>query len=131
MNTINNNRVQRWKEWLPWGLGVLIVLVGIGTAKQALKRHEIQQEIDAMSQSVTNLQSKNGQLLQLLTYVKSPAHTEEQARLQFGFVKPGEHVAVIPGNVLGANAATRTSGGEAQIPQTNNWKWWSYFFPAQ
>ena len=119
------------RDLLPWFLGVIVVLIGIGTAKQALKRYQIQSEINAMQNSVTDLQTQNGQLLQILSYVKSPAYAEEQARLQFGMAKPGEHLAVIPeGTVLGASttAQTDSDASNAKNNTSNKWQWWNYFF---
>ncbi len=116
---------------MPWLLGVVVVLVGIGMVKQALKRYEIQNEINTMQQSVADLQLKNGQLLQLLSYVKSPTYSEEQQRLQLGLAKPGEHMAVIPeGMVLGASSTGSSSTSTDGTNTTNHWKWWSYFFPT-
>lgn len=118
------------QELLPWGIGLLIVVLGIGVVRQALKRYQVQRQIDAMEQAVDELHTRNGQLAELLTYVKSPAYTEEQARLRFGFGKPGERLAIVPeGSVLGATTTTDPNQTATPNNQPNHWKWWNYFFP--
>ena len=129
--TFKQRMKQYGKELAPWGIGVLIAVVSVGVARQALKRYQIQQQIHGMEQSVSDLQTKNGQLVELLSYVKSPAYTEEQARLRFGFGKPGERLAILPeGSVLGVtNSGDATNGASQPQNIKNHWKWWSYFFP--
>ena len=123
---------QFMKDLAPWGVGVLIVVLAVGVVKQGLKRYAIENEIRGLETSAIDLKAKNGELVDLLDYVKSPAYTEEQARLQFGFAKAGERVAIIPeGIVLGVRAEGNSSSEASTESPPNAHKWWSYFFPSQ
>lgn len=126
------SRIQRYlRDLAPWGIGVLIVVLAIGVVKQGLKRYSIQQEIQQLETDVVDLKTKHGELVDLLEYVKSPAYTEEQARLQFGFAKPGEHVAILPEGVVLGESVNAEGEQATETPDGNQWKWWYYFFPTK
>ena len=84
------------RQWLPWFLTLLLALLSIVVVRQVLRRYTIIQERQSLEAERDHLQQSNQDLLQLLSYIKSPTYTEEQARLRFGLAKEGERLAVIP-----------------------------------
>ena len=129
-------RQREFSAWIPWFLNILIVLLVLGTARQAVKRYSIQQETLAHQQEIASAQSQQRQLQELLEYVKSPIFDEEQARLKFNLAKPGEKLAIIPGLNNQPRGSTRVgeSSGDGSFSDSVNsnfTRWWSYFFKAR
>lgn len=108
---------------------VLLILL-VGTGRQALKHYTIQKEIESVQLAISEMNSKNSELGELLVYVQSPAYTEAQARLRFGYAKPGEKLAIIPeGQVLGTFRFDEE--GNDQSAETDDeplTRWWTHFF---
>jgi hypothetical protein len=118
---------QHFKIFGPWILVIVLVLAGLSAGRQILKKYSIEAEADALKAQIASNDQKNAELANLLQYIQSSAYTEEQARLKFGYAKPGEKLAIVPnGAVLGTT--TDAADSESEDDQTNFAKWWGYFF---
>ncbi|PJE76245.1 hypothetical protein COV04_00645 [Candidatus Uhrbacteria bacterium CG10_big_fil_rev_8_21_14_0_10_48_11] len=115
------------KEQLwPWATGIIIALLIVGNVKLVIKRYQIQKESNALTKQTEELRNDNTDLNKLLEYVRTPAFTEEEARLRFNMTKPGEKVFVVPNGTEQA-----TNSGDAQAPQeptSAGASWWQLFF---
>jgi cell division protein FtsB len=117
---------------------VAIILISLPFAKNTIKQHRINQEINGLKKEIGDLQNKNVDLKNFVSYLSSDQFAEEQARLNLGLKKPGEELTVI--KTEAGNAAVTTSskdsifsipGYEKKInaPKASNpQKWLNYFF---
>ena len=103
---------------------VALAAVGYGVLKSAVRRAEIEREIQALRTEITEHQSKSQELSQLIDYLNSEEYKEREARLQLGLQKPGENVVVIP------NSADTTTKSESQASNSSqaNWRLWINYF---
>ncbi|OHA57623.1 MAG: hypothetical protein A2588_00840 [Candidatus Veblenbacteria bacterium RIFOXYD1_FULL_43_11] len=103
---------------------VALAAVGYGVLKSAVRRAEIEREIQALRTEITEHQSKSQELSQLIDYLNSEEYKEREARLQLGLQKPGENVVVIP------NSTDTTTKSESQASNSSqaNWRLWINYF---
>ena len=106
-------------------LGIaLILLVLFYLGKQWHKKYLIDKEITALHQQISDLEGKNEEILNLITYFETTEFKERQARSLLNLQKPGEYAVALPGDE-GAAASQQ----EAQEKHESNFKlWWNYFF---
>lgn len=127
-------RVGDIRSWIPWLLGILIAVLSMAVAKQAVMWYSIQEQVKSYERELSSVEARRQELQELIKYVQSPGYTEEQARLKFGLAKPGERLAVIPENLSSSfndsNNNSQTIGHESKMfgDGPNYQKWWSYFF---
>jgi len=114
-----------------------IILISFPFAKNTLKQYRINKEISEFKKEIFDLQNKNVDLKNFVSYLESDQFAEEQARLNLGLKKPGEELTVI--KQAGDNLAGTSSGssifnipgyekGEPKAKQFNSKKWLNYFF---
>ncbi|OGL87433.1 hypothetical protein A3I40_00910 [Candidatus Uhrbacteria bacterium RIFCSPLOWO2_02_FULL_48_12] len=127
-------RVGDIRSWIPWLLGILIAVLSMAVAKQAVKWYSIQEQVESYERELASVESRRQELQELIKYVQTPSYTEEQARLKFGLAKPGERLAVIPENLSSSlndsNNNSQIAGSESKMSgaKSNYQKWWLYFF---
>lgn len=116
-------------EWLVWVLGVVVIMLVVGTGKQVVRRYEIEQEKRLLGDDISSLRIKQTELLQLLAYTQSPIYTEEQARLRLNLAHPGERLAILetPTATL-QTESEQTVLAKQQAATPNPTRWWQYFF---
>jgi len=108
---------------------VLIVLISFPLARTVSKRYRIDEEVRDLEKEIVELESRNKDFKELITYLESDQFVEEQARLNLGLKKEGEEVVVI--KEQGENVDTQA--GEDVLDNdiefySNPRKWWYYFF---
>ena len=119
------------------GLAV-IILISFPFAKNTLKRYRINKEISELKKDIFDLQNKNVDLKNFVSYLESDQFAEEQARLSLGLKKPGEELTIIKREV-GDNLASTSSGAtifnipgyekaRPEAEKSNSAKWLNYFF---
>jgi len=112
------------KLFLILGIVVLIFLV-FALGKKFFESREIDNEINTAEADIAKLEARNSELGELLNFVSTDAFLEQEARLKFNLLKPGESVVVIQPN-------GQTPTGEAESRENDNFsnprKWWNYFF---
>lgn len=118
---------------------VVIILISFPLVKNVSRGYKVNQEIKELEKEITNLESKNSNFKDLISYLESDQFVEEQARLKLGLKKEGETVAVIKNGLLNKteNNLEATSSSIFNIPGlskvkpvapiNNPQKWWKYF----
>jgi cell division protein FtsB len=116
---------------------ILIVLISFPFAKNAIKQHKINQEIDDYKRQISSLQNKSLDLKKFVSYLESDQFAEEQARLSLNLKKSGEELTVIksmPGDLASTSGTDQIFdipgyGKDQPKPEVSNpRKWLNYFF---
>ena len=118
---------------------IIIILISFPFAKNAIKQHKINKEINDFKKEIVNLQNKNTDLKKFVSYLESDQFAEEQARLNLNLKKSGEELTVIKIDALGLNLASSSASDQIfnipgrekvePIPEISNpKKWLNYFF---
>jgi cell division protein FtsL len=108
---------------------VLIVLLSFPLARSISKRYQIDKEINDLDREITEVETKNKDLKQLISYLESDQFVEEKARLNLGLKKEGENVVVIKESSL---STSDSIFNQNEIDSSENFsnfkKWCKYFF---
>ncbi|MDO9399487.1 MAG: septum formation initiator family protein [bacterium] len=119
---------------------IIIILISFPLAKNISNRYRINNEIKELEKEITNLENKNSNFKDLVSYLESNQFVEEQARLKLGLKKEGESVVVIKNGLdnKAENNSTAISSSVFNIPGlakanliepiNNLQKWLKYFF---
>ena len=106
-------------------LGVILLLIVLfGLAKGSIKNYQVDSNIKDLQDQISHLDSQNQEFSQLLTYLKSDAYIEQEAKLKLGYKNPGENLVIIPGNELAPQPVAENTDTGTFNPA----KWWGYFF---
>lgn len=139
INWRKNNYFEKFNQKFLTLLGLAaIVLISFPLAKSMVKQYRINKEISGLKKEIGNLQNKNADLKNFVSYLESDQFAEEQARLNLGLKKPGEELTVIKPATGEVSAATSSGATIFSIPgyekarpeakQSNLRKWLNYFF---
>jgi cell division protein FtsL len=109
---------------------IIIVYASFGLAKITYQNYKVNQKIADLEKNIEKIDEDNFELQSKITYYKTNAYKERQAREELNMQKPGEIVVVIP---------TGTQPEKEKIKQKENKKtersnyqaWWDYFFSNQ
>ncbi|MDO8560468.1 MAG: septum formation initiator family protein [bacterium] len=105
----------------------LLGIVGVSYVKDYRRSRALDDELLALRQEVSTLQTRHVELSELIKYFDSEGYAESRARLELGLAKPGEKVIVVPSNTP-IPEASPVGGAQGAAP----WRsWWSYFFSRQ
>ena len=118
-------------ELAPWLGGVVLILLSLVVAKQAVRRYAIERERRSIEQRISELQAQSADLAKVLSYAETKTFTEEQARLRLGVAKSGEQLAIISPPQIGTVTSSLTQAKSSDAPSSsaqNSLKWWQYFF---
>lgn len=117
---------------------VIIILICIPLVKNISNRYRINNEIKELKKEIINLESKNSNFKDLISYLESDQFVEEQARLKLNLKKEGENVVVIENGSSKSEHDLATTSSIFNIPGlakanlteiiNNSQKWWKYFF---
>ena len=117
---------------------LVIIFISIPLAKNVSKNYNINKEVVKLEEEINRLKDKNGELGNMIDYLKSDQFIDEQAKLNLNYKKAGEELVVI--NSKEEQAARASSefkniyniqGLNKQIIEkeiTNPKKWGYYFF---
>jgi len=116
---------------------IIIIFISFPFAKNTLKQYRINKEMNELKQEISDLQNKNVDLKNFVSYLESDQFAEEQARLNLGLKKPGEEEVVIKtstGDTLTSTSSSATmfnitgyDKAKPEIEQSNPKKWLNYF----
>lgn len=113
-------------RFLQFAGSAILILLLFFLAQQLYRKYQINQEIRKLQDDITALESKNADILKMISYLKTSEYKERQARSLLGLQKPGEFAVALPGG-----EDEQTLGAEMTNEQKNNInfiKWWKYFF---
>lgn len=115
----------------------IVILISIPLVKNIKKQLNVNEEISTLNQEIVDLEKRNTELKDLISYLNSDQFTEEQARLNLDYKKEGEKVVIIKGDdTEQANSPALKSvysikglgtDKEAKIESNVN-KWINYFW---
>jgi cell division protein FtsB len=112
---------------------IAIILISFPFTKNAIKQYKINKEINDFKKEILDLQNKNLNLKNFVSYLGSDQFAEEQARLNLNLKKPGEELTVIKISDLASSTAVGPNLIERKIQEANTEvsnpkKWFNYFF---
>jgi cell division protein FtsB len=111
-----------------WGGMVVLVFILFSLGKAALKKHEVDTEIQKLQTQVSSLQNQDTELSGLIQYFKTQNFQERQAREDLGLKKPGETIVAIA-STNATDAPVFSDSAQSNTSQISNpKKWWNYFF---
>ncbi len=136
-------RLFRSRLFLAATLGCLL-LIALAFGRQAVRTHQIEQEIAGLQRQADALSADNTQIDQLQKALQTESYLEREARLKLGLEKPGEHLVVVQDKSADGPAfqgLDQLAGGgapgsaPAAVPAaarvSNPVRWWDYFFNRQ
>ena len=109
---------------------LILILISMPLSKKIGQRYQLNKEIDEFNKEIERMSSNNNDLKNLITYFESQEFTEEEARINLNLKKEGEEVVVIKNKdekVLQTKINTKNNN-ELIKNQSNQIKWWNYFF---
>lgn len=106
-------------------VAVLLLLIFVGSLefKQWQQRKAVNREIDSLKSQEQDLQQKNRDLENSLSFLTSDEYREKIARQQLNLKKDGEIVVNFPKD-SGSSEQPDANHNKKSNPE----KWWDYFF---
>jgi len=106
---------------------VFLLLIVFPLAKTYTQKRLVEKEIADVKREISDFESTNSELKDMITYLESDQSLEEQARLNLNLKKPDEKVIVIE---AAKNTSTTNEINKTTISESNFTKWWRYFFKS-
>lgn len=115
----------------------IIVLISVPLAKNISKQYEINNEIEQLQTEINQLEGKNENLKELISFLESDQFVDEEARKNLNFKKPGEEVVVIKDKLTESEPSSMELNSKYMVNQptpykkkdpANPEKWLEYFF---
>lgn len=104
---------------------VFLLLIIFPLAKIYTQKRLVEQEIKDVKKEISDFESTNKDLREMISYLESDQSLEEQARLNLNLKKPGEKVIVIEAQ---KDNATVEDINKTAVSESNFAKWRHYFF---
>ena len=124
---VRGRRSSLFTRTLIWVTGLICLAFLLGALAQAWSNSQLIQGVETAQQQLQHMRQQHDSLTKLVVYYKDPFVIENEARQQFGYVRPGEHAIV----VIGANSQEQsTSSHLVNPPPTQGYwqEWWNAFF---
>ena len=110
-----------------WVTGLVCLAFLLGSLAQAWTNSQLMQTLAVTQLQTQQAQTYHDTLQQQAKHYQDPAVVEQEAREQFNYIRPGEHLVVI----VGAKSQGQTSITQPakQFPPESFWQeWWNIFF---
>ncbi|MEK7130575.1 MAG: septum formation initiator family protein [Patescibacteria group bacterium] len=108
---------------------VLFFFFGWAALNEYLRERAIDTEVNELKRTISDLESKNGELKSSLSYIQTPEFQELEAKRQLGLVKDGENVIIFSDKPAGKSSLSSDEISDESARQSSNpQKWWNYFF---
>lgn len=102
---------------------------GWAALNEYLRERAIDTEVNELKRTISDLESKNGELKSSLSYIQTPEFQELEAKRQLGLVKDGENVIIFSDKPAGKSSLSSDEISDESARQSSNpQKWWNYFF---
>ena len=107
---------------------IVVVYVAGATLHVIAQNYHLQQRVHELRNQNQVLELENQQLRYRITYYKTDAFVEKEARAKLNLKAPGETVVIFPGNMPG-NAQPPEPEPEQTFTETmdDNWQEWMHF----
>jgi cell division protein FtsL len=106
---------------------VIIIYASIGLVKITWQNYKVNQKIASIEKAIKKLEEENFELKNKITYYKTDAYRQRQAREKLNLQKPEEIVIVIPTDSQAEEK--KEEKREGKEPKKPNYQaWWDYFF---
>jgi len=99
------------------------------------KKHSIEQEVSRLEAEIGKLENNKSELSALLSYVKTDAFVEQEAREKLNLAGEGESLVLMPeaDNINASSSPEQVAlavndSEEPPVQSTNLERWWQYFF---
>ncbi len=103
-------------------IGTLVVSYGLfSLGKVIWKNYKINKEIISLRKEIQDLENKNKELKNLITYFQTNSFIEKEARLKLGYKKQGEKVFAIP------QIGLEKKENDKEKEEPNYLKWINFF----
>ena len=116
------------------GAALPLTMLGIGLWRETSGTFKVNKEIATLEQQASELQEKNENLKELVTYLESSTYQEKAAREQLNLQLPGEVAVALPGSLRSqvlSEADLSKSADEYVGAFANLNRWWDYFFATK
>ncbi|GCE05201.1 septum formation initiator family protein [Dictyobacter aurantiacus] len=128
--TFGRSRARRtslFTRTIMWVTGLICAALLLATFAQAWSNHHLIAQVQQEQQTLQQVRTQHSRLSQDARHYQNPAVVENEARQQFGYIRPGEHaVVIIDANNKGQQKIKPTP---APPPQQGHWQdWWKVFF---
>lgn len=124
---VRARRSSLFTRTIVWVTGLICLAFLLGSLAQAWTNSQLMQTLAATQQQTQQAQATHNALQQQATHYQDPTVIEQEARQQFGYVRPGEHPVVIVG--ARNQAQPSTSHAAQPAPPESFWQeWWNIFF---
>ena len=112
-----------------WLATVFLFFLLVSFGQKLYQRHLIEQEISTLKDEIAALGQGNKEILDLISYFKTPEFKERQARSLLSLQKPGEFAVALPPR----EDVNLDGGPNEEKPEgsSNLLKWWDYFFASR
>ncbi|MCX6784546.1 MAG: septum formation initiator family protein [Candidatus Komeilibacteria bacterium] len=120
-----------WAQIISLVLVLFIIIFTIKTVQEVLNRRSLNNEFSGLDQQITDLQTKQQSLENLITYLQSSDFIEKEARTRLNLRKEGERIIIIPETSTTSVAPILVNQVTTSTPPklSNLKKWWQYIFP--
>lgn len=110
-----------------WVTGLICLAFLLGSLAQAWTNSQLMQTLAATQAQTQQAQANHDALQQQANHYQDPAVVEQEAREQYGYIRPGEQPVVIVGTK--SQGQTSTTHPVKQSPPESFWQeWWHIFF---
>ncbi|MFH1427499.1 MAG: septum formation initiator family protein [Patescibacteria group bacterium] len=113
---------------------LIIIIISLPLIKNLNKNHQVSIELKELEQEINQIESKNKDFRELISYLESEQAIEEKARLNLGLKKEGEEVVIINEKtgmidpVTGEIIEINETNNELDLDEMVNYKKWFYYF---
>lgn len=130
--TFGRSRARRtslFTRTVMWVTGLVCAALLLATFAQAWSNNHLIARVQQEQQILKQVRDKHTRLSQDAQHYQDPAVVENEARQQFGYIRPGEHaVVIIDANNKGQQ---KVQPATALPPQHGHWQdWWKFFFSS-
>ncbi len=107
---------------------IVVVYIGVSTLSVITRNYQLQQRIDELRAENRVLELENQKLRYRITYYKTDAFVEKEARAKLNLKAPGETVVIFPDKIP-ESAKPPESEPEPTLTEaaTDNFQRWMYF----
>ena len=113
----------------------ILLFFAFNVGKEMYKKHSIEQEVSRLEAEIGKLENNKSELSALLSYVKTDAFVEQEAREKLNLAGEGESLVLMPeaDNINASSSPEQVAlavndSEEPPVQSTNLERWWQYFF---